>query len=82
MDHRSQVREFLTSRRARNGRGDILATDALGRALYAPMIEAACGAEPGSDSEAGLRLLASWAATAGQTGGPPYSPTPPAERRR
>lgn len=29
-----------------NGRGDVLATNALGRALYAPMIGAACGATP------------------------------------
>ncbi|MFF5229922.1 hypothetical protein [Dactylosporangium sp. NPDC000521] len=29
-----------------NGRGDVLATNPLGRALYAPMLEAAGGAVP------------------------------------
>lgn len=29
-----------------NGRGDVLATNILGRALYAPMIDSACGATP------------------------------------
>lgn len=76
MDNRNEIRDFLASRLAK-----ITPEQAAGLSL------AVYGAEPGSPSEDGLRLLASWTATLDQTETPsanrgPASDTEPGSSTR
>ncbi len=67
----------------RDGRLDLLAADPLGRAPHSEVYEGLeMAAEPGSASEEGLRLLASWAASEeAETAGENEGPAPCSARR-